>query len=81
VLAEHGVGPLPQLGQPRVVRVAVQADPERSGGPARGGRLQGVGDGLGQVLELGGQVQAGADPGLVEPFVDVADLAAQVRDL
>ena len=67
VLAEHGVGPPPQVGQPRVVGVAVQADPVRGSGPARGGGVERVGDGLGQVLEPGGQVQVGAEPGLVEP--------------
>ena len=51
VLAEHGVGPLPQVGQPRVVGVGVQADPVRGSGPARGGGVERVGDGLGQVLE------------------------------
>ena len=36
----------PQVGQPRVVSVAIQADPDRSGRPARGGSLQRVGDGV-----------------------------------
>jgi hypothetical protein len=69
VLAEHGVGPPPQVSQPRMVSVAIQADPERSGRPARGGCLQRVSNGLGQILEPGGQVQVGAKPCLVEPFV------------
>ena len=81
VLAEHGVGPPPQVGQLSVVGVAVQADPVRGGGSARGSGVEGVGDGLGQFLEPGGQVQVGVEPGLVEPFVDGADLAAQVSDL
>jgi len=41
----------------------------------RGG-LQRVGNGPGQVLEPDGQVQVRAKPGLVEPFVDLKDLAA-----
>jgi hypothetical protein len=31
---------------------------------------------VGQVLEPGGQVQVGVEPGLVEPVVDGPDLAA-----
>ena len=77
VLAQHGVGPPPQVDQPRVVRVAIQADPVRSGRPARGGGLQRVSNGLGQILEPGGQVQVGAEPGLVEPGVAVPELEAQ----
>jgi len=69
VLAEHGVGPLAQVGQPRMVSVAVQADPIRRGRPARSGGVEGVGDSLGQILEPGGQVQVGAEPGLIQPFV------------
>ena len=73
--------PPPQLGQPRVVGVVVQADPVRSGRPALGGGVERVGDGLGQFLQPGGQVQADAEPGLVEPDVDGAALAAQVSEL
>ncbi len=47
----------------------------------RGGGVERLGDRLGQVLEPGGQVQADAKPGLVEPGVDGADLAAQVSEL
>ena len=72
---------LPQVGQLGVVGVAVQADPVGRGGSARGSGVEGVGDGLGQLLEPGGQVQVGVKPGLVEPFVEGADLAAQVSDL
>ena len=62
------------------VGVAVQADPVRGGG--RGARgVERVGYGLGQVLEPVGQVQAGVDPGLVEPGVDGVDLAAQGSNL
>ena len=64
-----------------MVGVAVQADPVGRGGSARGSGVEGVGDGLGQVLEPGGQVQVGVKPGLVEPFVEGVDLAAQVSDL
>ena len=63
------------------IGVAVQADPVRGGGSARGRGVERVGDRLGQVLEPGGQVQVSAEPGLVEPFVDGADLAAQVGEL
>jgi hypothetical protein len=63
VLAEHGVGPPLQVGQPCVVDVAVQADPAGRGGPARGSGIEGVGDGLGQLVEPGGQVQVGVQPG------------------
>ena len=38
VLAEHGVGPPPQVGQPRVIGIAVQAD------PVRGGSADAIGD-------------------------------------
>jgi hypothetical protein len=51
------------------------------GGPARGSGIEGVGDGLGQLVEPSGQVQVGVQPGQVEPFVEGADLAAQVSDL
>ena len=34
VPAEHGIGPLPQLGQLRPMRLPVQADPVRGGGTA-----------------------------------------------
>ena len=58
-----------------------QADPVRGSGSARCGGVERVGDRLGQVLEPGGQVQVGAEPGLVEPFVNGADLAAQGGEL
>jgi hypothetical protein len=69
VLAERGIGPPLQVGQPGGVGVAVQADPVRGGGSARGGGVERVGDGLGQFLEPSSQVQVGAEPGLVEPGV------------
>ena len=53
--------------------VAVQADPVRGGGPAGRSGIERVGDGLGQVLQPGGQVQVAAESGLVEPGVDHAD--------
>jgi hypothetical protein len=81
LLAEHGVGPPQQVGQLSVVDVAVQADPIRRGGSARGSSVEGVGDSPGEFLEPGGEVQVGVEPGLVEPFVEGADLTAQVSDL
>jgi hypothetical protein len=70
-----------EVGQPRAVDVGVQADPGRGSGPARGSGVESIGDGPGEFLEPGGQVQAGVQPGLVEPFIEGADLAAQVGDL
>jgi hypothetical protein len=70
VLAEDGVSPLAQVGQLSVVGTAVEADPGRCGGPARGGGVEGAGDGLGQLLEPGGQVETAAESGLVEPVVN-----------
>jgi hypothetical protein len=70
VLAEHGVGPAPQVSQLGVVGVAIQADPVGCGGSARGSGSEGVGDGLGQLVETGGQIQVGVQPGLIEPFVE-----------
>jgi hypothetical protein len=46
-----------------------------------GGGVECVGDGLSQLVEPVGQVQVRAEPGLVEPGVDGADLAAQGGDL
>jgi hypothetical protein len=63
VLAQHSVGPPPQLGQPRDINVAVQADPGRGGGAAGCGGVQRIGDSLGQLFEAGGKVQVAADPG------------------
>ena len=77
LLAQHGIGPPPQLGQLRRVCLAVQADPVRGGGPAGCGGVQGVGDGLGEFLEAGGEVQVAAEPGAVEALVYQRDLAAQ----
>jgi hypothetical protein len=79
--AEHGVGPPLQFGQPGGVGVAVQADPAGRRGSARGSGIEGLGDSPGEFLEPGGEVQVGVQPGLVEPFVESADLAAQVGDL
>jgi hypothetical protein len=81
VSAEHGIGPLPQLGQLRRVGLAVQANPVRGGRTAGRGRVQGAGHCLGEFLKAGGQVQIAAEPGLVEPFVDHRDLPAQGRYL
>ena len=67
--------------QLRRVGRAIQADPGRGGGAARRGGVQGVGDGLGKVLEAGGEVQIAAKPGPVEALVDLCDLAAQGGDL
>ena len=39
VAAEHGIGPLPQLGQLRLMRLPVQADPVWGGGAAGYGRV------------------------------------------
>jgi hypothetical protein len=72
VLAEDGVGPPPQVGQPRVVGVAVQANPVRSTWPVRGRGVERLGDRLRQVLEPGGQVQIATEPGLVEPGTEQA---------
>ena len=65
----------------RLVRLPVQADPVRGGGTAGRGRVQCVGDGLGELLEAGGKIQIAAEPGLVEALVDQRDLAAQGGDL
>jgi hypothetical protein len=55
--------------------------PIQDGAAGPRGGVEGGGDGSGQVLEPVGQVQAGVQPGLVEPFVEDADLATQVSDL
>jgi hypothetical protein len=78
---EHGVGPPTQVGQPGGVGVAVQADPVRGGGATSAGNVERVRDGLGQFLESCGEIEAGLEAGLVEPFVDGVDLAAEVGDL
>jgi len=70
-----------QVGQLGVVGVAVQADPVGCGGSARGSGSEGVGDGLGQLVETGGQVRIGVKPGLIEPFVESVEPAAQVSNL
>ena len=44
VPAEHGIGPLPQLGQLRPMRLPVQADLVRGGGTAGRGRVKCAGD-------------------------------------
>ena len=62
-----------------MISVAIQADPVRGSRSVRGRGVERSGDGPGQVLEPVGQFQVSAEPGLVEPFVDGADLAAQVR--
>ena len=77
LLAEHGIDPLPQLGQLRDVGLAVQADPVGCGGAAGWGGVQCIGDCLGEFLEAGGEVQIAAEPGPVEAFADQRDLPAQ----
>ena len=79
--AEHGTGPLPQLGQLLTMRLPVQADPVWGSGTTGPGRVQGIGHCLGEFLKAGGQVQIAAEPGLVEPLVDHRDLPAQGRYL
>jgi hypothetical protein len=80
MLAEHGIGPVAQPGQLCRVSLTVQADPERGGGTAGRGRVQGIRDSLGEFLEPGGQVQVAAEPGAVEALIEQRDLAAQGRD-
>jgi AAA domain len=80
MLAEHGIGPLPQHGQLCRISLTVQADPERGGGTAGRGRVQGIRDGPGEFLEPGGQVQVAAEPGAVEALIEQHDLAAQGGD-
>jgi hypothetical protein len=67
--------------QPGGVGIAVQADPGWGGEAAGSGGAETVGDGLGEVFEPGSQVQGGAEPSLVEPFVNGVDLPTQVSDL
>jgi hypothetical protein len=81
MLAEHGIGPLPQPGQLCRISLTVQANPERGGGTAGRRRVQGIRDGLGEFLEAGGQVQVAAEPGAVEALIEQRDLAAQGGDL
>jgi hypothetical protein len=66
-----------QLGQLRRICLAVQADPAGGGGAAGCGGVQGVGDGLGEVLEAGDEVQVALEPGAVEALAEQRDLAAQ----
>jgi hypothetical protein len=56
VLAQHGIGPPPQLGELRAEGLAVQADPVGGGGALGRGGIQGVGDGTGEFLEAGGEI-------------------------
>jgi hypothetical protein len=77
VLAQHGIGPVSQLGQLRPMRLPVQANPVRGGGTAGRSRVQCAGHCLGEFLEARCQVQIAAEPGLVESLVDHRDLAAQ----
>ena len=81
LLAEDGIGPLPQPGQLRGVGVAVQAEPVGGGRAAGRGGVQRVADGAREFFEPGRQAKVAAEPGLVEPGVDQADLAAQGGDL
>jgi hypothetical protein len=77
VPAEHGIGPLPQFIELCGVGQAVQADPAGRGGAAGCGGIQCTGDGLGEFLEAGAQVQVAAEPGAVEALIEQCDLAAQ----
>jgi hypothetical protein len=76
VLAQHGVGPPPQLSQPRVVGVVVQADPGGSGRSTGSDGVQGGGDCPGEFLEASDEVHIITNPGAVEPLADQRDLAA-----
>ncbi len=57
MLAQHGIGPAPQLSELRIEGLPVQAEPERGGGSAECGGVQCVGNDLGEFLEAGGEVQ------------------------
>jgi hypothetical protein len=81
VLAHHGIGPSPQLGELRRISLAVQADPAGGGGATGRGGVQGVGDRLGQFLEEGAEVYVAVEPGAVQALIDQRDLAAQGSDL
>ena len=81
VLAEHGIGPLPQLVQLRRIGLAVQADPARGGRTAGRGGVQRVGRYLGEFLKASGEIQIADNPGTVEPLAEQRDLAAQGGDL
>ena len=50
VLARHGIGPPPQLGELGAEGLPVKADPVRRDGTAGRGGVQGVGDGLGEFF-------------------------------
>jgi hypothetical protein len=60
VLAQHGIGPVPQLGELRIEGLPVQAEPERGCWSAGRGGVQCVGHGLGEFLDAGGNVQVAA---------------------
>src|SRR5690349_18246084 len=81
VLAQHGVSPPPQLGQPRVVGVVVQAYPGGSGRSTGSDGFQGGGDCPGEFLEASDEVQAVADTSAIEPLADQRDLAAKISHL
>jgi len=78
---EHSIDPLPQLGELRRIRLAVQADPERSSRATGCGGVQRAGDRLGEFLEAAGEIQIAAEPGAVEAFADQRYLPAQGGNL
>jgi hypothetical protein len=57
VLAQHGIGLVPQLSELRIEGLPVRAEPERGGGAAGCGGVQCVGNDLGEFLDTGGEVQ------------------------
>ena len=77
----HRVSPPPQLSQPRVVGVVVQADPAGSGRPAGSDGVQGGGDRSGEFLEASGEVHIITDSSAIKPLADQRDLAAEVSQL
>src|ERR1700677_1174823 len=81
VLAQHGIGPVPQLGQLGQVCLAVQADPGGGRGPAWRGGVQRVSDAAREFLDTRDEVQVVAQSGAIEPLIHLRDLAAQVRYL
>jgi hypothetical protein len=62
MLAQYGIDPSPQVGEPRSEGLAVQADPARYCWAARSGSVQHGSDRLGKLLEAGDEVQAPWSP-------------------
>jgi hypothetical protein len=71
MLAQHGIGPAPQLGELRIEGLPVQVEPGRRCGAAGRGGVQYVGKDLGEFLDAGGEVQVVVQPGPVETIVDL----------